>query len=165
MKSDDGHPLAQVERADDLVDPVLVRTVGDDDHLQVTIPVIRDQAVEDFRQKLGPFLHRVEAGGPEEDRRVDVLLELELALQRELVSRLAFGEIRHAEIPGQRVIREWIVGNIRRVENPRGTSGRIFGAQLGPHGIRHHRVPALDDFPEEARTHRVDEVGGENSGR
>ncbi len=37
-------------------------------------------------------------------------------------------------------------------------------AQLGTHRVRHHRVPALDNFPQKPRTDGIDIVGGENAG-
>ena len=35
-------------------------------------------------------------------------------------------------------------------------------AQFDAHGIRHHRVPALDNFPQKPRAHGVDVVRGKN---
>ena len=60
----------QIEGGDDFVEPLLVRTVGDDHDLQVAVPVVRDELVEDVGEQLRAFLHRIEARGPEEDRRV-----------------------------------------------------------------------------------------------
>ena len=56
-----------------------------------------------------------------------------------------------------------IIRNIGCIEDTFGAARVVFVAQLGTHRVRHHRMPALDDFPQEARTDRIDEVSGKNS--
>ncbi len=87
----------QAEFGDDFLNPVLVGSIGHHHHLQVPLPVVRNDAVENIRQQLGAFLKWIEPRRPEEDRSVRILLELEFALQGQLVGGLALPHVLHRE--------------------------------------------------------------------
>ncbi len=100
----DGHPVLEVEGINDVVEMVFVGAVGDDDHLQVAVPVVGDDLEKDVGDELRSLLHWIEPGGPEEDRGVGILGELQFALQSQLVGGFASTEIVMGKISDQRVI-------------------------------------------------------------
>ncbi len=89
----DRHPLVELVVVDDVLKYSLVVAVGHEDDLQVPVPAAGDDLVEDVRQQLAALLHRVQARGPEEERRPDVFDQPEVALQEALVFALAGGVV------------------------------------------------------------------------
>ena len=113
----DGHAPVDVVEVDDVVEDALVVAVGDEDDLQLPIPVLRDGAVEDLGEELASLLDGIEARGPEEDGRGVVHLERETLLEFSL-GGAASDDVRGGIVAHRKsVVDGRIVVGVRRVEN------------------------------------------------
>jgi len=148
---------------DDVVEDALVVAVGDEDDLQLPIPVLRDGAVEDLGEELASLLDGIEARGPEEDGRGVVHLERETLLEFSL-GGAASDDVRGGIVAHRKsVVDGRIVVGVRRVENALGAAGGELAAHLLADLGRDEVVHALDDLAQEGGAHGVDVVGGEDA--
>ena len=148
----------------DVAEHALVGAVGDDDDLQVAVPVAVDDRVEDVGEERAALLDRVEARGPEEDRRIVVAVEPEVLLQPALGGELAGGLRGGRVLLRKRLVRGGVVVAVGRVEDALGAAGGGLGADLGADGVRDEVVLAADDLVEERGRDGVHVVRGEDAG-
>ncbi len=160
----DGDAIVEAVDIYDVVEVVLVGSVGDDGDLEVFGGVIGDDVVEDFGEELGAFLDGIEAGGPEEEGGVGVLAEAEAFLEGEFIGALAGGVIVGGVVLCEGVVGGGVVVCVGGVEDSGGAAGVGFGAEFVADGIGDEVVVAVYDFAEEGGGDGVYVVGGEDAG-
>ena len=162
VKFADRHAPGEIMEADDVFEDRLVFAAGYEDDLQVLVPELGDDVVKGRRQQLAAFLDRVQARGPEKDRRPGIGDQPQPVLQKVLVGGLAGDVLGGAVAPVQGRVLHRVERRIGGVEDPQRTARMVLVADLALQRWGYEVVAALDDFPEEGRADGVDEVGRED---
>ena len=126
--------------------------------------IVGGDLVEDLAEELGALLGRVEAGGPEEDRRPGIDLQSEGLLEAGLAVALALDVVGGSEVQVEVGIGEGIEVRVGGVEDPGGAAGVALGPELVADVAGDEVVASVHHFGEEGGRDGIDEVGGEDAG-
>ena len=123
------------------------------------IPVITaDQIEHDLRQKLAPFLHRIQPGRPEQNGSIGVLIQPEHFLQLRLVCGFSCHHIFYPVMVFDMGIGFRAVRFCRSIQNTGGAACVVFLGDLPLDLGRHKVVTAFHDLFQEGGAHRIDKV-------